>query len=421
MRFKIRTFIGGAGNELSVLVDENNHPLFWPNVFATMEFRSKSPKTLSAALRALGMFELCRESKELPSSNDLASGTTLSIHDAEALAMFLQLTRPAQDEEALTYAAISKRKVVRLESVRKSNTNKNNSKRYAGKLEAANRIRWVAKYLEYLRDRSISVTSNRAEQQNLERKANVAIKRLRRLTPRVSTGTGDESLVGIDDDIIRHIGDTLNPLNTSPQNNPFGSDFLRARNHLIWSILAETGMRREEMVKLKVDDVDYSTHRIRIRESKTLPRTVPISDKTAQAFHNFIMNHWSKLQAKATAHGRLFIGENGSPLQNGTVNLVFSRIREGIADVPQNLTPHTLRRSWNERYSARIDALPTQQRPSESEELQIRNRLMGWSDRSQMGARYAKRHIQRKADSIAEDLANTLAAPEVKTDDKQSS
>lgn len=407
MYFKVRTFTDSYGDELSVLVGENNQPVFWPNVFATMEFRSKSPKTLSAALRALGMFELWRRSKGPSDSNDLANGSALGMQDAEDLAMFLRLTRPAQDQEALTDKTVSHRKVVRLESVRKSNPNTNTDKRYAGATEAANRFRWVAKYLEFLRDRSISAAGDRDKQKALETKANIAIRRLRTLTPRVSSDTGDESLVGIDDDVIRQITAALDPTNTSAS-NPFPSEFLRARNHLIWLILAVTGMRREELVKLRVDDVDYSSHRISIRESKTLPRTVPISSETALAFHSFITDHWAKLPAKATRHGRIFIGKSGAPLESGTINQLFCNIRSRVPGAPDILTPHTLRRSWNERFSARIDAQPAQQRPSQNEELQIRNRLMGWSDSSQMGARYAKRHIRQKADAIAEDLANAL-------------
>jgi hypothetical protein len=41
-------------------------------------------------------------------------------------------------------------------------------------------------------------------------------------------------------------------------------------------------------------------------------------------------------------------------------------------------------------------------------EKQIRNRLNGWSKKSSMEERYARRHIREKADKIAEDLANSL-------------
>ena len=42
------------------------------------------------------------------------------------------------------------------------------------------------------------------------------------------------------------------------------------------------------------------------------------------------------------------------------------------------------------------------------EEKQVRNRLNGWSKKSKMEERYARRHIREKADKIAEDLANDL-------------
>ena len=416
MHFKLRTFIDRSGHEMSVLVNSNSQPFFWPNVFAAMEFRNKSPKTLAAVLRALGMFELWINSKEYPDSNQLASGESLAMHEAEDLARFLRLNRPAQDEEAGINQAIFQQKVVRLESVRKSKTQTITKNKYAGRVEAANRVRWVAMYLEFLRDRAISASCNQDDQKALERKSNIGINRLKKLAPRGGSYASNEALIGINEEVVHLVRDSLNPANHF-SNNLFGTTFLRARNFLIWSLLSETGMRREELVKLKVEDINYPTRRVAIRESKTLPRTVPISESTAESFHNFIMEHWSKLPAKHTAHGRLLIGANGNPLKTGSINLIFTRIRERIPGVPNYLTPHTLRRTWNERYSARIDALPPEQRPSVKEETEIRNRLMGWSDNSQEGARYAKRHIRHKADAIAEELANALTTPEMSTDD----
>lgn len=393
---------------MSVLVDSNNQPLFWPNVFATMEFRNKSPKTLSSVLRALGMFELWLATATTSCSNALSTNSALDIHEAEDLANFLKLTRPAQDQ-AVIKSSRPQRTITRLENARASKTRLIEKSRYAGGGDAANRIRWVAKYLEFLRDISIGHCHNYRAQKLMEKKATASINKLKKLAPRVNSSAGDESLVGIDTEIIDLVSGTLNPANRSSK-NPFRKPFLQHRNFLIWCLFVETGARREELVKLKVDDIDYSTRLVSIRESKTLPRTVPISAKTAEVFHNFIVTQWAELPAGQTKHGFLITDENGRHLKNNTINSLFSRIRT-IPNVPNFLTPHTLRRSWNERFSQKIDEKPEGTKPSLNEENQMRNRLMGWSDKSNMTTRYAKRHTRRKSDRIAEELANELINP----------
>ncbi len=410
MPTRIRTFTDRAGNEVSVLVDESNQPLFWPNVFAVQEYRHSSPKTLSAVLRALGMFEVWASHNGYDGSKQLARGEFIELHEAESLAGFLRLTKQAQDQEVLVTEAVSLKKITRIESVRKSQ-NRSSTTRFADRIQAANRIRWVIKFLEYLRDRGLSTCITTQQRKSLENIAGISINRLKRLVPRGGSYTLNEDLVGIDENEIQKIGKELNST-SSLSTNPFKTPFLKSRNYLIWALLVETGIRRNELISIKVDDIDYSTRRVQIRESKTLPRTLPISEKAAETFHHFVMEYWSKLPAKSTKHGKLFISENGAPLKTGSINAIFRRILETIPDLPQHLTPHTLRRAWNERFSAKIDSLPPDKRPSPSQESEIRNRLMGWRDGSQMSARYAKRHIRKKADSIAEELANSITDPE---------
>ena len=156
-----------------------------------------------------------------------------------------------------------------------------------------------------------------------------------------------------------------------------------------------------------------------IRISKTRPRTLGFIEETANAFHSFIVDHWSKLPPQRTAHGRLFIREDGEPIKLRTINSIFDRLVEAIPGVPKYLQPHTPRRSWNENFSNTIDSLPPELRPPPEEENAMRNRLMGWSDNSQMSALYAKRHIAKKSDAIAEKMAKDLVTQGAKKSPKE--
>ena len=67
-----------------------------------------------------------------------------------------------------------------------------------------------------------------------------------------------------------------------------------------------------------------------------------------------------------------------------------------------------MRRTWNDVLSETIDQLPPKQRPSFDQEKKIRNRLMGWSEISEMSSTYARRSIREKADEIANLLADNI-------------
>jgi hypothetical protein len=55
-----------------------------------------------------------------------------------------------------------------------------------------------------------------------------------------------------------------------------------------------------------------------------------------------------------------------------------------------------------------VDAVPPDERMPEAKELQVHNKIQGWSEKSDMSALYAKRHIRRKADELGERVANSI-------------
>ena len=153
--------------------------------------------------------------------------------------------------------------------------------------------------------------------------------------------------------------------------------------------------------------MDYLKHTIRIRVSKTKPREVVCSSKVCELFHRYCTTQLNQIPIKQRKHGYLFTTQKGEHLSNDAINLVF-RALSTAAKISTNLTPHTLRRTWNDVLSETIDQLPPKQRPSFDQEKKIRNRLMGWSEISEMSSTYARRSIREKADEIANLLADNI-------------
>lgn len=133
-----------------------------------------------------------------------------------------------------------------------------------------------------------------------------------------------------------------------------------------------------------------------------------IGEITAEAFDHFMTEHWSTLPKEARRRGYLFTDEGGKHLSARAFNRIFEFARAVNPAIPDFTTPHTMRRTWNDNFSRTIDSLPSDRKPPEEREIQMRNRLQGWSPNSKMGALYARRHTRRAADELAESLINNL-------------
>lgn len=412
LAFQVRRFVSRYGVEETVLTDRAGMPSFWPNVFVISEYRnaSKSPNTRVKVLRTLGVAVLWARSRGRDLDTDLTIGNFLSLADVEDLVDYLGLTAEEQERRGDSAQKRQASNVTHLEAVRPDHRDLAVQRPEVDNAEIASRVRWVAMYIEWHLGRRLgSLDQNRAATDALRTLGPMVVKRLRQLAPRVPSKSDDEiTLEGVDLEVLQRAEDALRP--RSPA-NPFTPGFVQARNYLIWRLLLDTGARRGEVREAMVDDVKFPLRRFEIRVSKTAPRTVPISAKTAEVFDEFVERFWSRLPRDARKRGHLFTDGTGRHLSLRAINRIFERLRTRVPGIPDFVAPHTIRRTWNDRFSAQIDAMPADQRPSPEQEIQTRNRLQGWSGESSMGNRYAKRHIKQKADKIAEAMMPSVPMP----------
>jgi integrase len=83
---------------------------------------------------------------------------------------------------------------------------------------------------------------------------------------------------------------------------------------------------------------------------------------------------------------------------------MFVELRRKVTGLPEELSPHVLRHTWNDRFSEFMD----QSGATPEEEEKMRKQQMGWSDRSKMAATYTRRHTRRKTNEAS--LAMQAAA-----------
>jgi integrase len=232
--------------------------------------------------------------------------------------------------------------------------------------------------------------------------AKEGLDQFRKRIPRVKGASDDdETLWALESSHCQVIESIVLPRS---EQNPWKSPFIRDRNYLIWRLFLETGGRRGEIHNIKVSDFDLSKYRVTLRVSKTIPRTVPYSRATSALVHEYITANWQHLPIKARRAGYLITSQDGGRLSDRSINLIFETIRKASPDIPEWLTPHTMRRTWNEKLSQKIDAQTGDGKWTEEQECKVRNRLMGWSIHSNMAGKYLRRHTRRKADEISEKL-----------------
>ncbi len=122
------------------------------------------------------------------------------------------------------------------------------------------------------------------------------------------------------------------------------------RNQALVLLAHDGALRREEIVQLRVDDIDWRTHTIAIRAGMTknkLAGTIVLSHPTWTRLKEYIEGDRATLikYYGGDPDGLIFLSDShrnpGQPITKWTVKDIFDRIRE-VLHLPQ-LTPHKMR------------------------------------------------------------------------------
>lgn len=184
------------------------------------------------------------------------------------------------------------------------------------------------------------------------------------------------------------------------------------RNELIVRLLYELGMRRGEVLCLRVGDVkltpdgglltierrpqDPEDPRQPKPQVKTLGRELAIGPSLRELFTGYLAER-RKLPG-ARRHPFLFVSSaDGSPLSWWSMTKIFKALRERVKDLPDNLSAHMLRHDWNDRFSEMSDrASPQRTNTDATKEERARAYVMGWTG-AETAASYTRRWTREAA------------------------
>ncbi|MDH4610425.1 site-specific integrase [Pseudomonas sp. BN102] len=198
----------------------------------------------------------------------------------------------------------------------------------------------------------------------------------------------------------------------------------RLRNAVMLRILYETGMRRGELLSLKLGSFEESgggegaflkikrNHhdefdtRLRQPVAKTLGRIVPISDELEAQLVEYRDNWRAEIPGIGfSKNDFLFVNHRaghsqGSPTTDTAFHSALQQLKRHLKEI-EPVHPHLLRHDWNYRFSEMVDA----EGWDFEKERSVRESLMGWRPGSDMSLLYNQRHIQEMANEIGKRIA----------------
>jgi len=211
---------------------------------------------------------------------------------------------------------------------------------------------------------------------------------------------------GLDENEIAELRAVVRP--ACPR-NPF-KPTVRFRNYVIVELMLATGLRRGEVLKLKLSHLPQGPKNTLTVERapdekgdprrnepavKTREREIPIPKALAVELWRYAQKH-----RKPGRHPYLFTSQRGGvPLDVSGLNGIFScLVRSCFPDLRGKLHPHNIRHTFNNRLLEKARELGW----SDDQQQKVQTYLNGWAEGSIMPEIYTRAVVEAQAMELAE-------------------
>lgn len=123
----------------------------------------------------------------------------------------------------------------------------------------------------------------------------------------------------------------------------FGEGYKGLCHRLVLEMLYCTGMRRSELVSLKVQDVDVQSFQLKVKGKGDKERLIPIARHLVELVEQFVDARKAAFPLADDAH--LFLTPKGQPFNSGHVYNIVKRHLSSVTTQEQR-SPHVLRHSF---------------------------------------------------------------------------
>lgn len=391
MALSIKEMRLGNGSRVKLLL-QDSVPVYWPCLYVLKKMRARSPNTQQRFLSDLLVFFAWLKAERIDLVARLKKRPDPIYLTEFELARFSSKAHWTKETLDKLFSG------VRLHPT---------AYQQVGASQAESRMITAKNYLCFLYE-SLGSPGDRFDQiKQMVKRVDLSIKESRPTWKRRSLEP--KGLTPEQEDVL------LNKLHPESAYNPWPkTEGIRVRNYLLVLLLFTLGIRRSEMLGIKLADIDYQKNRIQIvhrpndpddpRVSepniKTNERLLPAVEQLMALINQYINTRRGLKQAKThpylmLAHGR----KEGAPLSIKSVDSVFNTAKKAFP-VLKGVTPHTLRHhdvyQTIKTVSEQTGNLPIEDRVQQERRVLIYK--FGWSDNSEMPALYGQKYYQEEAD-----------------------
>lgn len=425
-----------SGERVPFLLDDRGLPLFYPTLFETAQLRNggAAVNTIRNKLEDLEVLLRWEAVNERKLVAEFEKGRVPTLADILSLRDFCALDmRYIGDGSAGPQTA---RNMTWLEARTASVA----ARPRISQMQQYNRLTTIADYLEFV---ASVATQYRGCPEDAAAVAEMA-KRIRKHRPRGKAGFGDDdpSAKSPPPEIVDRF---MAAMAVDSPLNPFHDPALRLRNAIIFGLLRWTGMRRGELLSLRIDQLDLGgAPQVWVRRNqddksdprpnqpvaKTKERPLPIPGELAEQIEDYVLNVRARV-APARKHPYLLVSHRagptyGRPLSPSALGTRIMAEARSVAPEFALIHPHAFRHHFNYELSVKIDARNAEVRAhpgdpgmkpiTETQELDMRAFLNG--HRSVTSGRfYTRRRVREQADRAARELQATTAMTSEEADD----
>ena len=419
--YQVRTLTISSGERLPLLVNAlDGQPLYWPTIYSLTELRARNraSNTISHSLRSILFFHLFLDLRQIDLYARIQAGQLLALSEIEDLVRLSRL--PVERVTAMTplnSGETQKFRVVSLAEKRRVRLPTDHSIEI-DPTSVGNRLRYIRDFIGWLAtERLLRLGTNAESKTQLE----VSIKRVisaidaRLPAPKTAGSFGQRE--GLEPEVATRLFQVIDP---ESQDNPWKNRHARERNALAIQWMYHLGLRRGELLGVRISDIDFQKGTVLIARraddphdprryqpnAKTKAREIPLLDSLQRITSDYIMDARASIPGARKHDFLLVSGDTGAPWSVVSLAKAFQVLREKCKDLPRDLSAHVLRHTWNENFSIAMD----KEKTGEETEKKIRSYLMGWSETSGTAATYTRRHIRNKAREVSLDIQKKMQA-----------
>lgn len=407
--YRIRTVVMNNGERLPMLLGRaDGVPLFGPTVYALTQVRgrSRSAAAIECHLRAIMHLLVFSEAESIKLDERIVSGRLLVMCELDALAAATRLPLETLVERSSQFKNGAILPKTESQQTSLENYRANLSAKVLPSVvadSAGTRLRVIRDYVKWLANRQIGKLADDAEIIFRRTTLDAFVTGINARIPS-NQGRGDRPLPeGLPQERIERIRKIIEPDNPD---NPWKDLSVRIRNKLIVQCLDQIGIRRGELLAIRVCDLKGHSSEVnivrrpdsledpRVRQPlvKTRGRMLPISNLFLLA-QSYVLDIRLKIKG-ATKHPYLFVcARRGRPLSHSGLTKVFRTLSAALGF---DVAAHLLRHSWNDSFSAEMD----RKKVPEATEKKVRSYLQGWKETSGTAATYTRRHTREQAGKI---------------------